>query len=74
LAFGSRQAGRCHAAECGSFITPAAISVVSLAAERSTDTLNSQPDKSARIEFAEFLAALAKLPAEHRLALILVGT
>jgi RNA polymerase sigma-70 factor, ECF subfamily len=38
------------------------------------DTLNSQPDQSARIEFAEFLAALAKLPAEQRQALILVGT
>jgi RNA polymerase sigma-70 factor, ECF subfamily len=37
-------------------------------------TLNSQPDQSARIEFAEFRAALAKLPPEQRRALILVGT
>jgi RNA polymerase sigma-70 factor (ECF subfamily) len=37
-------------------------------------TLNSQPDQSAHIEFAEFRAALAKLPAEQRRALVLVGT
>jgi RNA polymerase sigma-70 factor, ECF subfamily len=37
------------------------------------ETLNSQPDQSARIEFAEFRAALAKLPADQRQALILVG-
>jgi RNA polymerase sigma-70 factor (ECF subfamily) len=36
--------------------------------------LNSQPDQSARIEFAEFRAALAKLPLEQRQALILLGT
>jgi RNA polymerase sigma-70 factor (ECF subfamily) len=37
-------------------------------------TLNSQPEQSARIEFAEFRAALAKLPPQQRQALILVGT
>jgi RNA polymerase sigma-70 factor, ECF subfamily len=37
------------------------------------ETLNSQPDQSARIEFAEFRAALAKLPADQRQALILIG-
>ena len=36
-------------------------------------TLNSQPDQLARIEFAEFRTALAKLPAMQRQALILVG-
>jgi RNA polymerase sigma-70 factor (ECF subfamily) len=37
-------------------------------------TLNSQPEQSARIDFAEFRAALAKLPPQQRQALILVGT
>jgi RNA polymerase sigma-70 factor, ECF subfamily len=37
-------------------------------------TLKSQPEQSARIDFSEFRAALAKLPPEQRHALILVGT
>ena len=37
-------------------------------------TLNSQPEQSVHIDFAEFRAALAKLPPEQRQALILVGT
>jgi RNA polymerase sigma-70 factor (ECF subfamily) len=36
-------------------------------------TLNSQPEQFARIDFAEFRAALAKLPPQQRQALILVG-
>jgi len=39
-----------------------------------TGTLNSQPNQSAGIEFAEFCASLARLPVEQREALILVGT
>ena len=38
------------------------------------ETLNSQPEQSVHIDFAEFRAALAKLPPEQRQALILVGT
>src|ERR1700686_2363560 len=37
------------------------------------ETLKSQPDQTARLEFQEFRAALAKLPADQREALILVG-
>jgi RNA polymerase sigma-70 factor (ECF subfamily) len=37
-------------------------------------TLNSQPEQSARIEFAEFRAALDQLSPQQRQALILVGT
>jgi RNA polymerase sigma-70 factor, ECF subfamily len=37
------------------------------------ETLKSQPDQTARMEFQEFRAALAKLPADQREALILVG-
>jgi RNA polymerase sigma-70 factor, ECF subfamily len=37
-------------------------------------TLNSHPEQFARIEFAEFRAALAKLSPQQRQALILVGT
>jgi RNA polymerase sigma-70 factor (ECF subfamily) len=36
--------------------------------------LNSQPEQSAHIEFAEFHAALSQLPPQQRQALILVGT
>src|SRR6202035_2308696 len=37
------------------------------------ETLKSQPEQEARVEFREFRAALAKLPADQREALILVG-
>jgi RNA polymerase sigma-70 factor (ECF subfamily) len=37
------------------------------------DTLKSQPEQSSRVEFEEFRTALAKLPADQREALILVG-
>jgi RNA polymerase sigma-70 factor, ECF subfamily len=37
------------------------------------ETLKSQPGQFSRIEFAEFRAAIAKLPAEQREILILVG-
>jgi RNA polymerase sigma-70 factor (ECF subfamily) len=37
------------------------------------ETLKSQPDQTARMEFQEFRAALAKLPPDQREALILVG-
>jgi len=41
---------------------------------RYAETLISHPEQTARIEFEEFRAALAKLPAEQCEALILVGT
>lgn len=37
------------------------------------ETLKSHPDQVGRVEFREFRAALAQLPAEQREALILVG-
>lgn len=37
------------------------------------EMLRSGPEQNARIEFAEFRAALAKLPSEQRQALMLVG-
>ncbi|HXW26652.1 MAG TPA: sigma-70 family RNA polymerase sigma factor [Xanthobacteraceae bacterium] len=37
------------------------------------ETLKSQPEQEARVEFREFRAALAKLPPDQREALILVG-
>jgi RNA polymerase sigma-70 factor (ECF subfamily) len=37
------------------------------------ETLKSQPEQSSRVEFEEFLTALAKLPPDQREALILVG-
>src|ERR671937_2918500 len=37
------------------------------------ESLKSQPEQEARVEFMEFRAALAKLPADQREALILVG-
>ncbi|MBV9428047.1 MAG: sigma-70 family RNA polymerase sigma factor [Bradyrhizobiaceae bacterium] len=37
------------------------------------ESLKSQPEQEARVEFREFRAALAKLPADQREALILVG-
>jgi RNA polymerase sigma-70 factor, ECF subfamily len=37
------------------------------------ERLKSQPEQTGRVEFAEFRAALAKLPADQREALILVG-
>src|SRR6202045_2774245 len=37
------------------------------------ETLKSQPEQSGRLEFEELPAALAKLPADQREALILVG-
>jgi RNA polymerase sigma-70 factor, ECF subfamily len=37
------------------------------------ETLKIAPEQTARIEFAEFCAALAKLPSEQRQALLLVG-
>ena len=37
------------------------------------ETLKSQPEQSARVEFEEFRTALAKLPSDQREALILVG-
>ena len=37
------------------------------------ETLKSQPEQSGRLEFAELPGALAKLPADQREALILVG-
>src|SRR5687768_5610693 len=37
------------------------------------ETLKSQPEQTARVEFQEFRTALAKLPADQREALILVG-
>jgi RNA polymerase sigma-70 factor (ECF subfamily) len=37
------------------------------------ETLKSQPDQTARLELQEFRVALAKLPADQREALILVG-
>jgi RNA polymerase sigma-70 factor (ECF subfamily) len=37
------------------------------------ETLKSQPDQTARLEFHEFRVALAKLPHDQREALILVG-
>ena len=37
------------------------------------ETLKSHPDQIGRVEFQEFRAALAQLPAEQREALILVG-
>ena len=38
-----------------------------------TESLKSHPEQEGRIEFAEFRAALAKLPADQREALVLVG-
>lgn len=40
---------------------------------RHAETLTSRPEQTGRIEFEELRAALAKLPAEQREALILVG-
>jgi RNA polymerase sigma-70 factor (ECF subfamily) len=37
------------------------------------DSLKSQPEQNSRVEFEEFRTALAKLPADQREALILVG-
>ena len=37
------------------------------------ESLKSQPEQGARVEFEEFRTALAKLPADQREALILVG-
>jgi RNA polymerase sigma-70 factor (ECF subfamily) len=37
------------------------------------ETLKSQPEQTARVEFQEFRNALAKLPSDQREALILVG-
>ena len=37
------------------------------------DSLKSQPEQAGRVEFEEFRTALAKLPADQREALILVG-
>jgi RNA polymerase sigma-70 factor (ECF subfamily) len=37
------------------------------------ESLKSQPEQEGRIEFTEFRAALAKLPADQREALVLVG-
>src|SRR6202521_19949 len=37
------------------------------------ESLKTQPDQAARMEFQEFRAALAKLPADQREALVLVG-
>src|SRR5437879_7016069 len=37
------------------------------------ERLKSQPEQTGRVEFMEFRAALAKLPADQREALILVG-
>jgi RNA polymerase sigma-70 factor, ECF subfamily len=37
------------------------------------ETLKSQPEQTARVEFDEFRTALAKLPSDQREALILVG-
>jgi RNA polymerase sigma-70 factor, ECF subfamily len=37
------------------------------------ESLKSQPEQEARVEFREFRAALAKLPSDQREALILVG-
>ncbi len=37
------------------------------------ETLKSQPEQTGRVEFQEFREALAKLPADQREALILVG-
>ena len=38
------------------------------------EALKIEPEQTARIEFAEFCDALAKLPSEQRQALLLVGT
>jgi RNA polymerase sigma-70 factor (ECF subfamily) len=40
---------------------------------RYAETLKSHPEQTGRVEFQEFRAALAKLPADQREALILVG-
>ncbi|MBO0716498.1 MAG: sigma-70 family RNA polymerase sigma factor [Rhizobiales bacterium] len=40
---------------------------------RYAETLKSHPEQTGRVEFEEFRAALAKLPADQREALILVG-
>src|SRR6202158_2979214 len=40
---------------------------------RYAETLKSQPEQPGRVEFEEFRTALAKLPADQREALILVG-
>jgi RNA polymerase sigma-70 factor, ECF subfamily len=40
---------------------------------RYAETLKSHPEQTGRVEFSEFRAALAKLPADQREALILVG-
>jgi RNA polymerase sigma-70 factor (ECF subfamily) len=37
------------------------------------ETLKSQPEQNSRVEFEEFRGALAKLPADQREALVLVG-
>ncbi len=37
------------------------------------ESLKTQPDQTARVEFQEFRSALARLPADQREALILVG-
>jgi RNA polymerase sigma-70 factor, ECF subfamily len=38
-----------------------------------TETLKSEPEQTARLEFAEFHAALVQLPSDQRQALLLVG-
>ena len=40
---------------------------------RYAETLKSHPEQTGRVEFGEFRTALAKLPADQREALILVG-
>ena len=37
------------------------------------ETLKSEPEQTARVDFADFRAALSKLPSEQRQALLLVG-
>jgi RNA polymerase sigma-70 factor (ECF subfamily) len=40
---------------------------------RYAETLKSEPEQTAQVDFADFRAALAKLPSEQRQALLLVG-